>query len=171
MYSKRHLPDIEQWSQSSGSNVIPRRARPGLAGLRPHNGLLLLLFMTLETGTKKVVGPSRASFHSPTTGHCHSAHVTPVQGYLAHKKLHPPTSQVPLCWSCRWDAASFLWMFPSFRGPDSFLKRSLHCGSRVRFCIFFQQAASGFVFVDFPNIPRCGGLLLLFFITLQPRVE
>ena len=26
-----------QWSQSSGSNVIPRRARPGLAGLRPHN--------------------------------------------------------------------------------------------------------------------------------------
>ena len=36
MYSKRHLPDMEQWSQSSGSNVIPRRARPGLAGLRPH---------------------------------------------------------------------------------------------------------------------------------------
>ena len=36
MYSKRHMPDIEQWSQSSGSNVIPRRARPGLAGLRPH---------------------------------------------------------------------------------------------------------------------------------------
>ena len=25
-----------QWSQGSGSNVIPRRARPGLAGLRPH---------------------------------------------------------------------------------------------------------------------------------------
>jgi len=36
MYSKRHLPDIEQWSQSSGSDVIPRRDRPGLAGLRPH---------------------------------------------------------------------------------------------------------------------------------------
>jgi hypothetical protein len=36
MYSKRHLPDIEQWSQRSGSNVIPRRARPGLAGLGPH---------------------------------------------------------------------------------------------------------------------------------------
>ena len=36
MYSKRHLPDIEQWSQSSGSNVITRRAHPGLAGLRPH---------------------------------------------------------------------------------------------------------------------------------------
>jgi len=33
----RVLPDIEQWSQSSGSNVIPRRARPGLAGLRPHS--------------------------------------------------------------------------------------------------------------------------------------
>ena len=30
--------DVEQWSQSSGSNVIPRRARPGLAGLRPHSG-------------------------------------------------------------------------------------------------------------------------------------
>ena len=38
MYAKRHLPDIEQWRQSSGSNFIPRRARPGLAGLRPHNG-------------------------------------------------------------------------------------------------------------------------------------
>ena len=36
MYAKRHLPAVEQWSQSSGSNVIPRRARPGLAGLRPH---------------------------------------------------------------------------------------------------------------------------------------
>jgi len=36
MYSKRYLSDREQWSQSSGSNVIPRRARPGLAGLRPH---------------------------------------------------------------------------------------------------------------------------------------
>ena len=24
---------VEQWSQNSGSNVIPRRARPGLAGL------------------------------------------------------------------------------------------------------------------------------------------
>ena len=36
MCAKRHLPDIEQWIQSSGSNVIPRRARPGLAGLRPH---------------------------------------------------------------------------------------------------------------------------------------
>ena len=37
MYSERHLPDIEQWSQSSGSNVISRLARPGLAGLRHHN--------------------------------------------------------------------------------------------------------------------------------------
>jgi len=36
MHSKKHLPDIEQWSQSSGSNVISRRARPRLAGLRPH---------------------------------------------------------------------------------------------------------------------------------------
>ena len=39
MYSKRHLPDVEQWSQSSGSNVIPRWARPGLPGLRPHTSL------------------------------------------------------------------------------------------------------------------------------------
>ena len=31
--SRRHLLDIEEWSQNSGSNVIPRRARPGLAGL------------------------------------------------------------------------------------------------------------------------------------------
>ena len=29
-------PDIEQWSQSSGPDVILRRARPGLVGLRPH---------------------------------------------------------------------------------------------------------------------------------------
>ena len=36
IYSNRQLPDIEQWSQSSGSNVIPRRDRPGLAGLRRH---------------------------------------------------------------------------------------------------------------------------------------
>ena len=27
MYTRKHLPDIEQWSQSSGSNVIPRGAR------------------------------------------------------------------------------------------------------------------------------------------------
>jgi hypothetical protein len=39
MYSKRHLPDTEQWSQSSGPNVVPRRARPGLAGLRPLTSL------------------------------------------------------------------------------------------------------------------------------------
>ena len=42
MYSKRRLPDIEQWSQSSGSNVIPRRARPGLAGIRPHTRCLAI---------------------------------------------------------------------------------------------------------------------------------
>ena len=35
-----HLPDIEQWSQSSGSNVIRRRTRPDLPGLRPHIPLL-----------------------------------------------------------------------------------------------------------------------------------
>ena len=32
----RAQPDTKQQSQSSGSNVIPRRARPGLAGLRPQ---------------------------------------------------------------------------------------------------------------------------------------
>ena len=36
MHSERRLPDMEQWSQSSDSNVIPRRARPGLAELRLH---------------------------------------------------------------------------------------------------------------------------------------
>ena len=40
IYSKRHLPDTEQWSQSSCSNVQrPEAARPGcpgLAGLRTH---------------------------------------------------------------------------------------------------------------------------------------
>ena len=44
----RTSPPIEQWSQSSGSNVIPRRARPSLAGLRHHTCNLLrppLLFM------------------------------------------------------------------------------------------------------------------------------
>ena len=35
-WPKAHLSDTEQWSRSSGSNVIPRQARPGLAGLRPH---------------------------------------------------------------------------------------------------------------------------------------
>ena len=36
VFPKRHLLNIEQWSQNSGSNVIPKRARPGLAGLRLH---------------------------------------------------------------------------------------------------------------------------------------
>ena len=36
MNSKRHLPDVGQWSQSSGAHVIPKRARAGLAGLRPR---------------------------------------------------------------------------------------------------------------------------------------
>ena len=33
------VPDKEHWHQGSGSNVIPRRARPGLAGIRPHKAL------------------------------------------------------------------------------------------------------------------------------------
>ena len=36
MKASRTIKDIEQWNQSSGSKVIPRRARPGLAGLSPH---------------------------------------------------------------------------------------------------------------------------------------
>ena len=53
MDSKRHLPDVEQWSQSSGSNVIPTRARPSLAGLMPH----ILEVRDLE--------PSLAAFGNP----------------------------------------------------------------------------------------------------------
>jgi len=34
----RDICPIEQWCQSNGSNVIPRLAGPGLAGLRPHWG-------------------------------------------------------------------------------------------------------------------------------------
>ena len=43
MHSKRYLPDIEQWSQSSGSNVIPRRARPDLALTALLHGLFTSL--------------------------------------------------------------------------------------------------------------------------------
>ena len=51
MYSKRHLPGIEQWSHCSGSNVNPRRARPGLAGLRPHTCLPLVPFVLVMIGS------------------------------------------------------------------------------------------------------------------------
>jgi len=51
----RHLPDIELWSQSSGSNVIPRRARPGLAGLRPHSPGMLLAPRSRANNTYKTV--------------------------------------------------------------------------------------------------------------------
>ena len=64
-YSKGHLPDIEQWSQSSGSNVIPRRARPGLAGLRPHRA---------GAGSRGDADGARPV----------------IQGYLAYKKPPPP---------------------------------------------------------------------------------
>ena len=60
MYSKRHLPDIAQWSQSSGSNVMPRRARPGLAGLR-HNHRLFSSFqrvMFFQQDLAPAGGPS-----------------------------------------------------------------------------------------------------------------
>ena len=36
VFHETHLPHRQQWSQSSGINVNPRRARPGLAGLRLH---------------------------------------------------------------------------------------------------------------------------------------
>jgi len=57
MYSKRHLPDIEQWSQSSGSNVITRRARPGLAGLKPHSARVLLAGGGVDAGEPDVSDP------------------------------------------------------------------------------------------------------------------
>ena len=44
MYSKRNLPDVEQWSNSGGSNVIPRQARPSLAVLRAHMGVGLVVW-------------------------------------------------------------------------------------------------------------------------------
>ena len=37
MYSKRHLPVYRAVEPSSGSNIIPRRAHPDLAGLSPHD--------------------------------------------------------------------------------------------------------------------------------------
>ena len=58
---------------TSGSNVIPRRARPGLAGLRPHN----------------IHHPPHTSPPKHTTLHTHHPLAPqPLQGYLAHKK-HP----------------------------------------------------------------------------------
>jgi len=74
MYSKRHLPDMEQWSQSSGSNVIPRRALLGLAGLRPHTRGVL---GSEEQASRKILG-RRVSF------------LLGVQGYFAHKKTPTP---------------------------------------------------------------------------------
>ena len=44
---------IGQWGQSSGSNVISRRARPGLAGLRPHNkwwGVVQMMMLMVAGG-------------------------------------------------------------------------------------------------------------------------
>jgi len=37
VHAGRTRPARHLYEASSGSNVIPRRARPGLAGLRPHN--------------------------------------------------------------------------------------------------------------------------------------
>ena len=56
--------DIDQWSQSSGSNVIQRRARPGLAGLT-------------EEEAERVGKQPHAD---------QQAHLPTVQGYLADKK-------------------------------------------------------------------------------------
>ena len=42
-------------NQSSGSNVIPRRVRPGLAGLRPHTkGRPLTIRVELRTGAQRI---------------------------------------------------------------------------------------------------------------------
>ena len=59
MYSTSHMPDIEQWSQSSGSNVIPRRAHPGLAGLGPHRFTLQARVLKARYRARVVVGPER----------------------------------------------------------------------------------------------------------------
>jgi len=75
MYSKRHLP-CRAVEPSGGSNVIPRRARPGLAGPRPQNK------------------PHTASFPPSRLRALAPSHE--IQGCLAHKKTHPPrTLHVP----------------------------------------------------------------------------
>ena len=76
MYSKRLLPDIEQWSQSSGSNVIPRRARPGLAGLGPRK------IRHRQERPLCLIGRSRAT---TATG----VPMVVLQGYLAYEKPPP----------------------------------------------------------------------------------
>jgi len=55
--ARAHVPDIEQWSQSSGSIVIPRRACPGLASLRPRNVLALACFEAWLSLRVKIVRP------------------------------------------------------------------------------------------------------------------
>jgi len=72
----RAKADIEQWSQSSGSNVITRRARPGLAGPRPHkraSAAAECLRAKAGTGTPRV-----------------RVLRTTLQRNLAHKKAPPP---------------------------------------------------------------------------------
>ena len=76
MYSKRHLPDIEQWGQSSGANVIPRRARPGLAGLRPHRNPE----GCREDGSvPPLPGAARRLWHAMPRGTLHPTPCTPVE--------------------------------------------------------------------------------------------
>ena len=97
MYSKRHLPNTEQWSQSSGSNVIPRRARPGLAGLKPHKGgnaSLKVLRCLVQQIQNVLVHNALSSDHRECekVSQMYSREESPrwLQGYLAHKKPPPP---------------------------------------------------------------------------------
>jgi len=76
MYPKRHLPDIEQWSQSSGSNVIPRWAwvlggwafsyergppvRSTLGAIDPLAMSGTFFFCTLVTGPKRSLSLKRS---------------------------------------------------------------------------------------------------------------
>ena len=70
---------------SSGSNVIPRRARPGLAGLGP-------LTVGRDFAAGHVLLFTSETFIINTAGHvCTPTEaLSRIQGYLTYKKAHPP---------------------------------------------------------------------------------
>jgi len=120
MYSKRHLPDIEQWSrrhcieqwsQSSGSNVIPRS---GLAGLRPHTSLPVgarnlrarPVDHVLALVERHVLRPHKhrypslvcVSYERGTPAHVSVCppHVRVLVKDATGEALHPPAPQTPI---------------------------------------------------------------------------